>query len=283
MLTDVCFHKITQKMLARFILVMSLILLLAACEAAATPIARVTATPEENTAAVTTITQTPLPAVRYGLLGGAEQFISSSDEILSGADALAATADLSSYDIVATYGAILDWQQSPISQNVALVLNPNVAPLTDPNILALISAALSPRDLVDGLQILNVRPANDQTRDALAVRVALANLGYPDGLTLTLATENLPGFDLVTNQLTEANLQARAIALESDEAVATFTENRAHLLLIRWYSEAERAEWGELAGTGNVLDLYPLPISYIINGDLAIEFTADGWPVPASR
>jgi len=273
-------RRVARKLLMGFIPV---IFLLSACEAAATPIARVTATLEEPAVAQATATQTPLPAVRYGFLGGAEQFVASSDQILTSAEVVPAQADIAAYDILATYGTVPDWQQSPISQHVALVLNPNVVPLTDFNILSLINSALSPRDLLDELQILNVRPANDQSRDALSVRVALANAGYPDGLTLTLAMENLPGAELVMDQLAQANLQTNLVALEPDEAMLTFTENRAHLLLIRWYDDVQRAAWVDMAGTENVLDLYTLPISYLVNGDLAIEFAPDGWPIPASR
>lgn len=266
----------------RFGWFLSLVLLLASCEAAATPVALVTSTIEDSDSAAATATQTPLPALRYGLLGGAEQYL-LDDPIFASAEAVPAGADLSAYDIVATYGTVTDWQQSPISQHIALILNPFIAPLSDEAIAALLRSALSPRDLLTALQIPGVLPGSDQSRDAVAARVALANLGYPDGLTLILAAENVPGVEIVAAQLAQSNFRIELLPLAADSANVTLTENQAHLLLIRWFEDTQRDAWVERAGAENVRDLYTLPISYRANSDLAIDFSIDGWPIPASR
>jgi len=265
------------------VLVVTVTLLpLTACEAAATPVGRVTETADTPSAAVSTATQTPLPALRYGFVGGAEAF-APDDGIFASAEALAPGADPASYDIVAAYGTIPEWAQSPVTQRVALVLNANLAPLAEEDIPALLAAALSPRDLLAALAIPGALPGSDQTRDSLAVRVALANRGYPDGLTLTLAAETIPGLELVTEQLAQSNIQTQLVRIDADDAAATLDENRAHLLLIRWVDEAQRTAWVERAGAQHVIDLFTLPIAYRANDDLALEFHADGWPIPASR
>ncbi len=266
----------------RFGWYLSLIVLLAACEAATTPVALVTSTVEDSASAAATATQTPLPALRYGLLGGAVQYL-PDDAIFASAEVVPAGADLSMYDIVATYGTVTDWQQSPISQHVALVLNPAAIPLSEETVAALVRSALSPRDLLAALQIPGVLPGSDHTRDPLAARVALANLGYPDGLTLTLTAETFPGVEIVIEQLAESNFQIEHPELFTTSSIDAFADNQAHLLLIRWFDPAQRDEWVERAGAENVVDLYTLPISYQANPDLSIEFSAEGWPIPASR
>lgn len=257
-------------------------LLLAACEAQATPVGRVTLTDEGVSAAVPTVTQTALPELRYGFLGGAEQFAPSGG-LFANAEVIAPGADPAAYDIAVAYGTVPDWQQSPILQRVSLVLNTTLPPLVDADFSALLRTAISPPDLLEGLEIPGVLPGSSHSRDVRAVRVALANQGYPDGVTLAIAAEFIPGLGLVTEHLQESSIRAEVLSLAPEDAPDAYAQGLAHLLLIRWYEDAQRAEWVTLAGDENVVDLYALPISYRASGDLAIEFTAEGWPIPASR
>ena len=110
----------------------------------------------------------------------------------------------------------------------------------------------------------------------LIVSAALFSIGLLAALSRRHAIFILIGIEMM---LAAANLNVSILPMKAEEAENIYVQKRAHLLLIAWGTPDERAAWVERAGKDNVIDLYTLPISYRVLGDLKIDFTADGFPV----
>jgi hypothetical protein len=233
--------------------------LLLACEADATPIALVN---EPTSEAATAIPTNP-PDLRYGIFVNAEGFVSDLAEIQSRAsvEIFYDAGRYTDYDIVAAYGVFEGWQLSPVQQQLILTINPNLAPMNDANIRALIlqsidSAALTERLAINGMQANNVTALSPSS-----IRTSLANMGYPDGLELSLASSPVPGLELLLNQFAASNIRIQFVN----------AGNPAHLSLAM-LTAAETLE--------NTLELYSLPISYFAREGISVEFSENGWPLP---
>jgi hypothetical protein len=172
------------------------------------------------------------------------------------------------------------WQQAPISHHIALVMNPDLSPMDNPEIHTIIQQALNPQALVDIIGIPGLITANNNALPTAELRNQLANLGYPDGFRLTLAAQALPARELVLQQLNAIHLDLTTIDIDSSQqAMDILQNNRAHLLLIRWTNDDQHHSWIEKVGSENLIDLYTLPISYVVAEGLTISFTENGWPI----
>jgi hypothetical protein len=251
-----------------------LLVCLAACEAQATPIAFVADATEQAEAAMPMATNPP--NLRYGLFANTEGYVRDLTELESRAsvETFYDSSRFADYDIVAAYGVFEGWEVSPISQHLALVINANLAPLDDESIRALIPQAIDSQSLITELGINGMQANALSVLPSATIRTSLANAGYPDGFQLTVAASALPGLGTILAQFNASNISIQLI--EAD----TIADNRAHLLLISWTDEAERAEWISQVGESNFVELYRLPISYLAKDGIQIEFSENGWPLP---
>jgi hypothetical protein len=258
----------------RFFLMLLVSLILAACEAQSTPIAAVN-TP---TAIAEPILTMP-PQIRYGLYTNVIGFVPNIDILREVAlvESMTAESAISDYDVVVAYGIYEGWQQSPISQQVSLIINPNLAPLDDEDIRNIVRQAIDSQAISEILNISGLLPRTTQTVSSTETKIALANVGYPDGFVLTMAVEAIPSLEVIAAQFTQRNIDLRIIENEAN----TLSNNRAHLMLALWTQESQNIAWVEQVGEANVLDLFTLPISYIASDTLNITFTENGFPLPA--
>jgi hypothetical protein len=263
----------------KFTLIVSLVIL-ASCAAQPTPIAVVdaaTLVPNVNT---TDITQPP--PLHYGIADHTFPYVHDIEQIQAVAlvEAMPPNPDLSLYDVAVAYGVYDGWQQAPVSHHVSLILNPQLAPLDNPEIQNLVRQTLNPQAIIDSTGISGLIATPVETLPSAQIRSTLANLGYPDGFRLTMAVESLPGVETVVQQLNNANLEIVQIEMASaTEAETILAENRAHLLLLHWKTDEERAAWVERVGENQVLDLYTLPISYVAAEGVVVSFTENGWAI----
>ena len=254
----------------RFLLILFGIVL-AGCEAQATPIAAIVT--ETNTPEPTAI---PIPDLRYGIAGNIAPYIGDMGTIPF--EILSADSAISDFDLVVAYGIYDGWEQAPHSHRVSLAINPNLAPLDNASISDLIHDVIDSQAIVDSLNI----PGSQQTTElatvsANSIRTTLANAGYPDGFQLTMATENIPAVDVLASQFAVLSMDMRLIELSETVLV----DNQAHLILFIWSHEGERAGWVSQVGEGNIIDLWTMPISYLNNSAVTVEFTENGIPIPA--
>jgi hypothetical protein len=258
-----------------FVFFLLTLFFLVGCEAQATPIALV-AEPTGDIVEASPVATNP-PNLIYGLFSNTEGYVVDLAEIQSRAlvETFYDSNRYVDYDIVAAYGVFEGWQLSPIRQHLALVINPNLAPLDNEAIRVLIPQAIDSQALVDSLAIAGMQAGSLATLPNASIRTSLANAGYPDGFQLTLAASPLLGLGIITEQFNANNISIQVI--EAD----TIIDNRAHLLLVLWTDEAERDEWVSQMGEADVLEIYSLPISYLVKDGIHIEFSEAGWPLPS--
>jgi len=237
------------------------------------------------------ILPTAIP-IRYALAANTTGFVSDGDllqiEIASIVEHLTEPATAEDfgprYELVAAYGAQPGWMMSDVTLRVALLVNPNVAPLDEPSIAQAVKRIINPTAMAIQLQgqgIPGVVANSTQVDSADVIRTTFANAGWPDGFDLTLAHVPIPGADFAADQLSAVGLEVVETSLPENEIAAALTNDGASLALIAWTEQSQRAEWVTLLGESNVIDLYALPVSYQALPELTItDFTSGGWPLP---
>ena len=256
------------------------LLLISACQPEATPVANVAPpTPTED------IAETLPPPIRYVLGIHAQNIVSLSNEISQNALIIPAsglTEDSllgTDYDVIADYGSVEGWQQSPVIPTISLIINPNLAPLNDDSIANII------RSSVDGVRIINQTnisgtiPLAVSTIRISSLKTEFANMGHPDGFELRIGIAEIPNAQAILQELSALNIDTEVINGTLTDIATELTSNRLQLALIKWHSVSEKAIWTSAVGENNVIDLYQLPISYLASPDLKITFSDDGFPI----
>lgn len=238
----------------------------------------------------TTTSSTPPPGststVRYALAENTNGLVNDLALIQAAAQVEQLTEPINSddlgsrYDMVVTYGDLQGGTRSPSEHHISLIINPATAPLDNPVLRNILRRSLEPQAIVTALEIPGMTANILESSAPTALRTELANEGWPDGLSLTLAYDHTPGVAHITQQLKEAGIQARLLPLTADEIMIAFDEGRIQAAIIAWKTIEEQQGWISHFGDGNVIDLYTVPISYIGAAGIRIEFTPGGWPIP---
>ncbi len=256
------------------------LMLFSACQPGATPVANVlppTETP--NT------TETLAPPVRY-VLGVNAQGMHSVETLLAESGLLIPAAGLTpesqlgtDYDVIADYGQFEGWIQSPVIPTVSLVINPNLAPLSNDTIIDMI------RNSVDGVRIVNQTnisgsiPMAISTIQLSSLKTEFANMGYPDGFLLQLYITEIPQNDAIVTELNKLSIELNITEADLETVAQQLVDNRVHLALVKWHTVSEKALWTSAVGENNVIDLYQLPISYLASPNLTITYADNGFPL----
>ena len=261
------------------LIVICVLILGVACQPPATPIA-VGVQPTDTEAVVSTVP----PPIRYAFHPNTEGFVTDLTEIEQSGIVVTLSDDSlaelgTDYDVIMTYGEQAGWTTSPHPQHIALLINPNLAPFDDPEILNLFKSSLNPTAIIETLDITGILPADSSTTDSATVKSTLANLGYPDGFALSLGESQILGSEALAEQLTRFNFHLTSTELTEDELIIAFDNQRLHLGLIIYTTPEARASWSSLVGEDNIIDLYTIPISYNAQPELQIDFTAHGWVI----
>lgn len=253
-------------------------MLLAACEAeSSTPLPAFVA--ETSTPAPATATPGPL---RYAVSHDAALTAADDALLTTGAEVTRlepeATAEAGSvYGLVARYGDAEGWTRSPVLPRVSLLISPRRPPLDQPDIAALLLAALDANAMValhgvGGSEALSV-PAETPT-----TRTALANAGWPDGFDVALGYGGLPGAQAVAAQFAALGVNVGLVRLPPDALLPALADGRANMALVAWATDEERAALADTVGAERVIDLYTLPITFQAVDGLRLAFTPGGWP-----
>lgn len=253
---------------------------ISACQPEATPVANVVPpTPTED------IIETLAPPIHYVLGATIQNMDSIRDEITRSAllipmsglteDSLLGT----DYDIIADYGIIDGWQQSPIIPTVSLIINPNLAPLNDDIIANVIRSGVDSVRIVNQTNISGTLPLAISTIRLTSLKTEFANMGYPDGFELQMSIAEIPNSDAIVNELNGLNLDLQVTQRTLENIATQLTNNRLHLALIKWHNVSEKAIWTSAVGEMNVIDLYQVPISYLASPELTITFSDNGFPI----
>lgn len=255
-------------------------IILSACQPEATPVANLappTPTPD--------ITETLAPPIHYVLGTHIQHLDSIRDEIAESALLIPAsglTVDSLlgiDYDIIADYGIVDGWQQSPVIPTISLIINPNLAPLNDDTIANVIRNGIDGVRLVNQTNISGTLPLAISTIRLSSLKTEFANMGYPDGFELQMSIAEIPNSDAIVTELRSLNIDLQLKHETLENTVIQLTNNRLHLALIKWHDVSEKALWTSAVGEMNVIDLYQLPISFLASPDLTITFADNGFPI----
>lgn len=253
------------------------LLLLSACGPEPTPIAItpiISPTPIETAAPTLDSPMPDATAITYAVLPNAVDYIPANLEndpaITIARLSNPPSDDTPPYDLAIALGTVGGWQQSPIQMHIAAAFNNELPPLNNTALRTLLLQAIDVTALSDALEIPGVIVLHPPSADAGLTRTTLANLGYPDGLTITATTNDVPGGSPLIEQLATGGFAL---------SVNTLGSTPAHITLLTWYQDTQRADLVERFGAANLVDLYAIPVSYLARPDLDITYTPEGWPI----
>ncbi|MCS6835372.1 MAG: hypothetical protein NZ750_05060 [Anaerolineae bacterium] len=238
----------------RSILTVLCVLVLVACSSASAPFADVL--PDGTTS----VSDTPAPAtdeLRYGL-----------DERLNGLIDLSLLekralitwlptgASVIGYDVALALADGTGWAVAPQRLTLSIALDSRLAPLDQPEVLDIVRRAWQPN------------------ADALALRMAWANLGRLDSPYLVMRYADHPFIP---------KLSAPTLALlsyPSANLLGDWQARRAHLYLLLWSDPAMRSAWEARVGAEHMIDLASWPIGYRLGEGVQLTgFRPDGLPL----
>lgn len=237
-------------------------------------------------------TPTPLPAetaapagIRYALDANTTGAVADLAQLAAAAavETLAGAvnpADLGMrFDLAAAYGDLPGGTRSPVTPHVALVVDTRRPPLDDPLFADALRQALDPPAIITALNLAGASADFSGAGDRAAVRSALANAGWPDGVAARLGYGAAPGAQVIAEQLRAYGIHAEVIALDAAALLSALSDGSIQIALIAWTRADERQSWVNAVGETNVIDLFSVPISYLAVEGLEISFTPAGWPL----
>ncbi|MDZ4671952.1 MAG: hypothetical protein SH821_13860 [Phototrophicales bacterium] len=271
-----------MRLLTHFFLMGMMIVVLCACEGQATPFPAqiATATPDSASIAQTPIPSTPeAPLIRYAIdpsLANIPIQLEGNYQIINATAPIFASDVGVAYDIAIGFAGAEGWQASPIPVSIGLLLHPT-ADFSD-----ILWRATDPPAFIEQLGINEITPLHDSTTPMSILRTDMANLGKPDGFTVNMGIIGIIGEDVLRRQLGALFIETQTVNLSTststEERLTAWQSGEIDLMLVSWFTDAEKAEWVALVGEANLLPLFSVPIGYITRPDLAISLSAQGLP-----
>jgi hypothetical protein len=244
-------------------------LLVAGCGPTPTPFPVqpiVTTEAPEPTQAVAAETSEPV-RLRYGILPNAADYAPLNSLQTDSVDVSIVSAGESqaNYDALMGYGMYEDWQVVDDGKPpVSLLLDVTRPPLNNPAIREALESAIRVPDVVASLAIPGIEVLQEPPTDTTSARTALANAGFPSGITLYGWTVDAPGVEMMLDQLEAANIRLTPLAPGTDNA---------HLII----GQVTPSDGQE------AIPLYTLPLSYTVGDNVSTAITDDGWLIVAPR
>jgi hypothetical protein len=254
----------------RFKIVWLLLACLVSCQPEATPFPVDIPTPA-------TVTPTPgAPAViRYALAPNTldsiadRELLDESAQVTQLSEAVNLDALGTQFDLIAAYGSYADATLVPSVVTLSLAINTSLSPLDNPALADFLQRSIDPAALVidiPGFQIVPRVPVALTT-----LRAELANAGWPDGLDLSLAYENVIVVNALQTYWQALNIHVNSFPLQD-------LSGPTHLTVFAWTTPEQRTNWAAQTG-GTIIDLLTVPISYWAVPGLQISYTPQGWPI----
>ena len=244
---------------------------LSACEPEATPFPVDIPTP----ATATPTPGAPAP-VRYALAPNTldavadRALLESSAQVTQLSEAVHLDDLGTQFDIIAAYGTYPDATPSPSVVTLSLLINTSLSPLDNPALAGILQRGADPAALIAQLDIPGLQAVPGDVTSQSTLRAELANAGWPDGIDLSLAYENVIAVNALQAYWQALNIHLNAFPLQD-------LSGQTHLTLFVWTTPEQRAAF---AGTdSSVIDLLTMPISYWAVPGLQISYSPQGWPI----
>jgi len=187
---------------------------------------------------------------------------------------------LSSYDVIVAYGVIPDWNVAPVAHEIGIIINRDVPPLDEEELLQVVAQRADGPSLVGILDIPGAEALSLPEVDTEAARVQLAGLGYPDGITLTAHVTAVPGGMLMKSLFESSNIRLVTPTTTTNEAIEALTANQAHMALVN-LGDTLVQQIVSSSTSIIVVPFYRIPISYLSAPGVRLEFPSGGWPIPS--
>jgi hypothetical protein len=184
------------------------------------------------------------------------------------------------YDIAVMYGLEEGWTVSEYKPTMSLVINAENRLFENPAVLTLLQQSIDARQVVEQLLINGTEPMTTAAREPNFLRTSLANLGFPDGVVVSLGIGYVPGAAAVMDQMKAANLGVKSTLMYTNAVREALANGTIQAALVFWTMSIERDGWVQRYGAENVIDLYSVPISYKVNPDWSVGLTPNGFPLP---
>lgn len=263
------------------LLLMPVLILLTACEPEPTPRPvelRPNATPEMTATALAD----RIESLRYVLLPNTLNAVPDLSLIQSATNVIQlpeGTTELPPYDVAVMYGLEEGWTSSDYLPTVALIVSSDNPLFENEAVLDVLRHSIAAEVVVEQLAINGAEAIMTETREPAALRTELANLGFPDGIVLTLGVGYVPGAAEVIEQLAAANIEVQSTLLGVNRIRDAFADNSLQAALVIWALPVEREGWVQRYGADNVIDLYSVPLSYKADPNLTVNLTPSGFPL----
>ncbi len=175
------------------------------------------------------------------------------------------------YDLIAAYGSYPDATPSPSLVTLSITVNTALSPLDNPALANIIQRSFDPAALAAISDISGVQPIMRDIVPLTVLRAELANAGWPDGLDLSMAYENLIAVNALQTQLQALNIHINSFPLSD-------LRGQTHLTVFAWTTPEQRTAVAQ-HHSGPVIDLLTVPISYWATPGLQISYSPQGWPI----
>ena len=185
---------------------------------------------------------------------------------------------LGDLDLLIGLGLHPGWQPSGATLHIALLLNPMLAPLNDPQTAQLLRQSIDANRLSRSYADLpGIMPSDQRASDPSTIRNQLAMAGHPDGFRLVLAAPELPLSENIVADLADYSFAVEQREWLNNSPLESFEANQAHLILVHWYTDEEASSIQSEVGAENTLELFRIPVSYLLRPGLEVQL--DGlWP-----
>lgn len=246
---------------------------LSACQPEATPFPVDIPTPA---------TATPTPGaslpIRYALAPNTldsvadRDLLENSAQVTQLSEAVNLDALGTQFDLIAAYGSYPDATPSPSMVTLSLAINTALSPLDNPALADFLQRGIDQEAaLAASIDIPGVQSIPREAVSLTALRAELANAGWPDGLDLSLAYENVIVVNALQTYWQALNIHIHSFPLQD-------LSGPTHLTVFAWATPEQRTAFGEQNG-GLLVDLLTVPISYWAVPGLQISYSPQGWPI----
>lgn len=262
---------------------------LSACEGRATPIAAVPAAdatpPPANEQGQASPSGTSEETLTIGVLRAAAPFLREEDRAAleaRGSLVIVDDPEQSSVDLLLGYGPFAGSSASGEVHHLLLAFQPELAPLNDASLIALLREGFDPSRAAAALAPLGAQIVANTAAAPGRVRGALASNGHPDGFVLAGLNAQAPAAESIAAALFATGFELTLRTSRPEEALETLLigHTQAALLLL---TSAERSQLSAEFAAEYLFDLALLPLHYRATVSTSEERSPSGWMLPASR
>lgn len=261
--------------------------LLSACEGRATPIAAVPAAdatpPPASEPGQVSPSGTSAAPLTIGVLRAAAPFLREEDRATleaRGSLVIVDDPEQASIDLLLGYGPFAGSSASGEVHHLLLAFQPELAPLNDTSLIALLREGFDPGRAASALAPLGAQIVANTAAAPGRVRSALASSGHPDGFVLAGLNAQAPAAESIAAALFATGFELTLRTSSPEEALEALLAGHTQVALLLLTS-TERSQLSAEFAAEYLFDLALLPLHYRTAGPIGENHSPSGWTLPA--